>query len=315
VSRAFEIEPQQRDPGGVGQSMAVSVSSAPEPNKHRLHQSAWRAWKQPLRRIAPQWLLNWREERFFRKYGEIELQLLDILCSPARDSLDIGANDGTFVLFLRGNSKTVHAFEPLPDQVATLHRKFTGSNVVIHPIALSREPGAIELHVPVVEGVPVTGCATIAPAAAAIYGERRTVSVRMDTLDNVYRGDAGFIKIDVEGHQQAVLDGAIETFRRCRPKAVVEIIEDLSPGGVGQATVFFNALGYRGFFIHRADLHPIADFSPQIFQRGENRPGLLAHPAEDRADYLYNFIFLPAESLDDDLAQIRTRLQRQAHRR
>jgi len=274
-----------------------------------LHRTAWSASKRALRRISPQWLLNWREQRFFLKYGEIELQLLDILCSRVRDSLDIGANDGTFVLFLRGKSKAVHAFEPLPDQAATLHRKFAGSNVVVHPIALSREPGDIELHVPVVDGVAVTGCATVAPAATAGYPDRRTIRVRKDTLDEVYRGDAGFIKIDVEGHQQAVLEGGVETFRRCRPRAVVEIIEMLSPGGVGQATAFFDALGYSGFFIQRGVLHPIADFSPEVFQHPRNRPSLLAHPAEDRADWLYNFIFLPAESAEDDLAQIRRRLQ------
>ena len=51
----------------------------------------------------------------------------------------------------------------------------------------------------------------------------------MDRLDNVYRGRAGFIKIDVEGHEQAVLDGAVETIRRCKPRMLVEIDDRLSP--------------------------------------------------------------------------------------
>ena len=282
--------------------------AATEFRESLLHDWAWRSVKRALKPISPQWLLNWREKRFYEKFGEIELQLLDILCDPSRDSLDVGANDGSFVHFLRSRSKTVHAFEPMPEQVATLHRKFRGGNVIIHPMALSREAGTIELHLPVVDGVVVTGCATVATDAAAGYPSRHSVSVRMDTLDNVYRGDAGFIKIDVEGHQQAVLDGAVETFRRCRPRALVEIIEEMSPGGFGQATAFFDALAYRGYFINEGRLYPIAEFSPQVLQRPENRPDLLAHPSEDRGAYLYNFIFLPAETVDDDLDRIRRRL-------
>jgi FkbM family methyltransferase len=282
--------------------------AATEFRESLLHDLGWRSLKRALKPISPQWLLNWRERRFYEKFGEVELQLLDILCDPSRDSLDVGANDGSFVHFLRRRSRTVHAFEPMPEQVATLHRKFPGGNVVIHPIALSREAGTTELHLPVVDGVVVTGCATVASGAAAGYPSRHSVSVRMDTLDNVYRGDAGFIKIDVEGHQQAVLDGAHETFLRCRPRALVEIIEEMSPGGLGQAMAFFDPLGYRGYFINQNRLCPIAEFSPQLLQRPENRPDLLAHPSQDRGAYLYNFIFLPAEHLDDDLARIRRRL-------
>ena len=56
------------------------------------------------------------------------------------------------------------------------------------------------------------------------------LKVHMDRLDNVYSGTAGFIKIDVEGHEQAVLDGAVETIDRCRPRLLVEVDERLSPG-------------------------------------------------------------------------------------
>jgi FkbM family methyltransferase len=247
---------------------------------------------------------------FFEKFGEVELHFLDILCDPSRDSLDVGANDGSFVLFLRGLSKTVHAFEPMPAQVETLHRKFPRGNVIIHPIALSREAGTIDLFIPVVDSTVVTGCATVATEAAADYPNYQTMPVRMDTLDKVYGGKAGFIKIDVEGHQQAVLDGAVETFRRCRPRAMVEIIEEMSPGGFGQATAFFNELNYQGYFVHLGRLHPIGEFSPQELQRPENRPSLVAHPADDRSAYLYNFIFLPREAAVDDLGRLQQRLSR-----
>lgn len=278
------------------------------PGVPALHERAWRNLKRTLKPISPQWLLNLRERQFYAKFGEVELHLLDILCDPARDSLDVGANDGSFVHFLSGHSKTVHAFEPMPAQIETLKRKFGRNKVVIHPLALSSEPGTIELHLPVVDGVVVTGCATVANEAAAGYASRYSISVRMDKLDSVYRGDAGFIKIDVEGHQQAVLEGGVETFRRCRPRVLIEIIEEMSPGGLQRAEAFFGKLGYRGFFINQRTLHPIEEFRPELLQNSENRPNLLAHPSEERGTYLYNFIFLPSDNLEGDMERIKSRL-------
>jgi FkbM family methyltransferase len=197
----------------------------------------------------------------------------------------------------------------MPEQVDTLRRKFPSGNIVIHPLALSREAGTIELHLPVVDGVVVTGCATVSTDAAAGYPGHRSMAVRMDRLDNVYRGNAGFIKIDVEGHQQAVLEGAVETFRRCRPRALVEIIEEMSPGGLAEACGFFDSLRYCGYFIHQRRLRPIAEFEPDLLQRPEDRPDLVAHPAEERGAYLYNFIFLPSESQREDVKRIGARLR------
>ncbi len=284
------------------------MSASTNPGSAALHERAWRNLKRTLKPISPQWLLNFREKQFYAKYGEVELHLLDILCDPARDSLDVGANDGSFVHFLCDHSKAVHAFEPMPAQIKALKRKFARNNVVIHQLALSHEAGTIELHLPVVDDVVVTGCATVAPEAAAGYARRYSISVRMDKLDSVYRGNAGFIKIDVEGHQQAVLEGGMETLRRCRPRALVEIIEEMSPSGLLSAQAFFDRLSYRGFFINQRTLFPIGEFSPELLQKPENRPSLLAHPAEERGTYLYNFIFLPSENLDGNLLCIEKRL-------
>ncbi len=43
-------------------------------------------------------VLNWREARFYAKYGEVELHLLDLLCRRDRDAIDVGANDGSYVI-------------------------------------------------------------------------------------------------------------------------------------------------------------------------------------------------------------------------
>ena len=85
-------------------------------------------------------------------------------------------------------------------------------------------PGAYRYNFNV-DGVTVTGCSTVSPTASATYPDHRAIEVPMATLDSSYEGEVGFIKIDVEGHEQAVLDGAVQTIRRCRPRLLVEIDE------------------------------------------------------------------------------------------
>jgi FkbM family methyltransferase len=252
--------------------------------------------KHALRALCPQPFLNWREARFYGRYGEVELHLLEFLCRPEADAIDVGANDGSYIHYLRRHVRRVIAFEPMPKLVKALHEKFP-RGVVIEAMALSDRAGKIALRVPVVDGVPIEGCSTISDHASATYPGHIATEVPMDRLDNIYRGDAGFIKIDVEGHEQAVLDGAIETVRRCRPRVLVEVLERLSPGGIARARAYFEALDYVGYFVHDGFLKPIDQFSVEHMQDPANHPDLTAPlTARKRFDrFVYNFIFLPRE--------------------
>src|SRR5215208_1695978 len=84
----------------------------------------YREARQALRSLSPQALLNWREARFYGRYGEVELHLLEFLCRPDQDAIDVGANDGCYVHFLRRYARRVIAFEPMPSLADTLRRKF-----------------------------------------------------------------------------------------------------------------------------------------------------------------------------------------------
>src|SRR5260370_18080837 len=91
-------------------------------------------------------------------------------------------------------------------------------NVDVNAIALSDVTGTAELHIPLIEGQAVLGCSTIAPEAAASYLTQQIIEVRTDLLDNVYRGQVGFVKIDVEGPALAVLPGPRANIRRRHPR-------------------------------------------------------------------------------------------------
>jgi FkbM family methyltransferase len=266
--------------------------------------------RQTLRSFLPQSLLNWREARFYGRYGEVELHLLEFLCRRDADAIAVGANDGSYVHYLRRHARKVIAFEPMPGLARALRDKFPGSDVAIEQVALSDREGTVELHMPVVDGVVVTGCSTISSEASETYPASRAIEVPMDRLDAVYKGRVGFIKIDVEGHEQAVLDGAVQTIRRCRPRLLVEVDDRLSPGGLARARAYFDRLGYTGHFVRQGKLEPIAAFSIEEMQRPDRLPDLTA-PLTARkrfGSYIYNFIFLPADEPASTMDRISARL-------
>lgn len=267
--------------------------------------------RRALRMVLPQSLLNWREAKFYGRYGEVELHLLKFLCRRDADAIDVGANDGSYVHYLRRHAHKVVAFEPMPVLASALRKKFPGSEVVIEQVALSDRADTVELHMPVVDGIVVTGCSTISTDASGTYPATQAIKVSMDRLDAAYKGRAGFIKIDVEGHEQAVLDGALQTIRRCRPRVLVEIDDRLSPGGLARARTYFDSLGYTGHYVRKGKLEPISTFSVEEMQRPDRLPDLTAPLTERKrfGAYIYNFIFLPAEEPTSTVQRISARLR------
>ena len=259
--------------------------------------------------MLPQTILNWREANYFGKYGEVEMHLLEFLCRRDQDAIDVGANYGGYVHFMRRHARRVVAFEPIPAFVELLRRKFS-RDVMINSIALSDGAGDTELYIPMIDGVMISGCSTISADASITYPAHSVLKVRRERLDNVYDGTAGFIKIDVEGHEQAVLDGAVETIGRCQPRILVEIDERLSPGGLERAKAYFSKLGYRGYYVHKGRFEPIEKFRLDDLQNPSNTPDLTTALRERPRfeDYINNFIFLPAGEPQGTLDRIRERL-------
>jgi FkbM family methyltransferase len=247
-----------------------------------------------LRAICPRTVLMWREAQYFKHHGEFELGFVEHLCRPTQDAIDVGANEGSYIHFMRRYARRAYAFEPVPWLAERLHDKF-GDDVTVIPAALSDTAGRAQLRIPVIDGELITGLSSLdTPAGTAT--DMREVEVETVALDDAYSGDLGFIKIDVEGHEDAVLRGARRTVARCRPRVQIEIIEDLSPGGLCRADAFFGELGYRGYFVWRDALMPVAAFDAAAMQRAEVVEGY--GPGIERrvfGRYVANFLFLPKE--------------------
>jgi FkbM family methyltransferase len=154
------------------------------------------------------------------------------LLEPGDVAVDAGANVGymTSVMAARvGPGGAVHAFEPHPVLLGLLEqnarswaaRPWTG-RVEVHPVALSDTGGRGALNVP--EGFEQNmGVATLGALADGMP-LHATIDVPLRTLDDCLADEdasVGVLKLDVEGHEHAVLRGAAGLLRRGRVRDVV----------------------------------------------------------------------------------------------
>jgi hypothetical protein len=101
----------------------------------------------------------------------------------------------------------------------------------------------------------------------------RTVLVDATTLDAFFAGrPAGpdFIKIDVEGHELAVLRGGRQTLATHKPTLLVECEARHRPDGdVRPVFDFLASLGYEGSFFWQGRRRPLDEFDVAVHQRVE----------------------------------------------
>ena len=172
--------------------------------------------------VPTRWHLAHLDRRLRRL--EPELDLLPLLAARNRVALDVGANKGVYTQALLRLAVAVHAFEPNPALIPWLSR-LRDPRLTIHALALGERDGDVVLRVPLGRsGRPSKQGATLAVTRRTRHAsvEMRTPVRRLDSLD---LGDVGFIKIDVEGFEARVIEGACETIARCRPVMLIEIEE------------------------------------------------------------------------------------------
>jgi FkbM family methyltransferase len=138
------------------------------------------------------------------------------------NAIDVGANEGDVlqeIVRLAPAGRHI-AFEPIPELHESLAARFPG--VDVRRAAASDSAGTAEftqvLDAPAYSGLRQRD--DLPPGARRV--ER--VSVRTERLDDVLadRPPPTLIKIDVEGAELGVMQGAIETLQRHRPHVVFE---------------------------------------------------------------------------------------------
>ncbi|PWC70933.1 hypothetical protein TSH58_12340 [Azospirillum sp. TSH58] len=244
--------------------------------------------------------LTWLRDRLAPYYAEPELRLLPALCVPGEAAYDIGANSGIYTFWLCRSASSVTAFEPNPKLAALLEAKFAplvaSGRLRVEGCALSDGDGSIVLHVP-----RSSALASVEAGAVGAHGEEvETVTVPRRTLDRYDDRPVGFLKIDVEGHETAVVGGGLALIGRDRPNLLIEAEERHNPGALAALQALLAPLGYRGYFVLAGRLCTLDGFDPA---RHQSRAALNAagtHRVKGQV-YINNFIFVARDGMADRL--------------
>lgn len=162
----------------------------------------------------------------FKDSLEPELRCLQNFLQPGHVFVDVGANVGVFTVKAAkevGDKGLVIAIEPFLETALRLSGNVQAngfSNVRVRNFCIGRDTGHARLHLN--QGKPNSFS-----LLARGNGKAESISVLSVSLDDLCRWEnldrLDYLKIDAEGAEAAILEGAQETIRRFRPIVQVEV--------------------------------------------------------------------------------------------
>jgi FkbM family methyltransferase len=207
-------------------------------------------------------------------------RLRDIV--PARGTaIDVGANRGIYSYALSKVVDRVEAFEPNPFLARFMRRKL-GSRVRVHELALSGFEGRAKFYVPQDErGVDIHIMGHLKAGDREVRPEELSTEVesevRVARLDSFAFDDVVFVKIDAEGSDMAVIEGARQTLARHRPVMLIELLAGHHEGLETKLDGIERAFGYAA----------------RILVDGHWLPARQVLRREELAPLTHNVLFVP----------------------
>ena len=192
------------------------------------------------------------------EYEPLETEILKFFASGAKLVADIGANVGYYAVELGkalSEDGRLLAFEPIPDSFEQLSENVRlnalEKNVACLQLAISNQEGQLTLFTPKISGSSATSARNLHPEEDFTKQE---VSVR--TLDLVFESlmieECDLIKVDVEGAELMVIQGALQTIEKYKPVIFAELLRkwsaqfDYAPDDVLSILL---PLGYKCFAV------------------------------------------------------------------
>ena len=218
-----------------------------------------------IKKIIPEnYLLKKRLKRAIKKNYEKELSIIDRFADKSKDAIDVGVYRGVYSYKLAQNFSLVHSFEPNPLLYPYLIRNLKKiiSNINLYNFALSDINGETKLKLPLrsksffknnIEELYQLGAASIHPNNQ--FDNFKEVIVKMRKLDDIkINNKIGFMKIDVEGHELEVIDGAKNTIVNNMPVLLIEIEKRHTKEPVEKSINYIKKIGYECFFLKNKEL-------------------------------------------------------------
>lgn len=220
---------------------------------------------------------------------EPEMRFLGSLVHAGDLVVDVGGNRGIYAYQLWRLGARVEVFEPNPMCCHVLRAWATGRPTVkVHSVALSSGPGSANLH------IPIDGAGIEHDASASIentgFNRARDELVQLQTLDSYRFEGVSLIKIDVEGHEHCVIEGAAATLASSRPALLIEIEQRHIGRPIDEVFEEIVAFGYQGYFVVGGRLQALVTFDVTGHQS-------MTQFGTEGGEYINNFLFLHSARL------------------
>jgi FkbM family methyltransferase len=188
----------------------------------------WFPWWRVRRATAWGHALVSRQERETQRLARVNLEhirdmelIMASVLRRASNCVDVGCHGGSMLRWmLRVAPDGQHiAVEPIPHLAEALRQKFP--TVTVHEAALSDRAGTAEFDI-IDDDLALSG---FGRKSIATHGMRtRTITVRTMRLDDLLPPDlpVHLVKIDVEGAELPVLEGAVHTLKSWKPYVLLE---------------------------------------------------------------------------------------------
>lgn len=189
--------------------------------------------------------IEWRDDGLYwpvsdtacYEWTQVEIDACDVIisaCKSTRSMISAGANVGAYAKQYAKTFETVYAFEPDTTNFKCLAlNTSTIENVLIYQAVLGNHNIPTSLT-----NAEESNCGTF-----TVNGVGKIPCFKIDQLG---LDDLDLIHLDVEGYEYFVLQGAVDTIKRCKPVIALEWLEHTTKFSVSSTQIleFLHDLNY-----------------------------------------------------------------------
>lgn len=156
------------------------------------------------------------------------VKLMNSFCSTASHVIDVGANIGLTALALASTCPQgqIVAIEPVPKTFNFLQENIKNSglkNITAYHFAAGERNSTVQMH----GNETFLAGAFVGDKYSANFGDHFSTTVPLTKLDDIFiqfgMNHIDFIKIDVEGYELSVLNGAKDLLNQFKPIVMMEM--------------------------------------------------------------------------------------------